>query len=322
MRKHMALSLKICTLLFLGMMTLLPTSCSKGTKAEQPQSAVLQENDSALGEGKYVLLGKYLNKPILWKVIAISEDGRAILFSEHILTFKAFDAAESGDATPGRGFSRATLGSNRWANSNLREWLNSSEKKVAYSTQAPVKAAISDGANAYADEPGFLCGFSENERKLLLDVTYKVSLSKEDQGEAEGGADALVWRGGTPLKAASNESSVAYEEVTDKVFLLSIQEAGELLEAKGMEWRRSACAEAKKQAGTDNMLAGDTYGYYLLRTPHGEDGTHISFVYDNGTVGYFPSFTGKLGVVPAVAVSLDCCISSGKGSIEKPFVLE
>ncbi len=126
--------------------------------------------------GDYVLFGKYLGNPILWRVINI-ENGSPLLFSEKIISIKAYDAAESGmyyrtGSNPyTRNEARQKYGSNQWENSNIREWLNSSDAKVKYTTQPPTKAAVSQ--NAYDAERGFLSNFTEAERNAIKPVTHK-----------------------------------------------------------------------------------------------------------------------------------------------------
>jgi hypothetical protein len=90
---------------------------------------------------------------------------------------KAYDAAESGVRCEEGGnyttnIDAQKFGSKIWKTSNLREWLNSDQTEVKYSTQPPVATAVLNGANAYADEPGFLTHFTKAERKNLLPVAH------------------------------------------------------------------------------------------------------------------------------------------------------
>jgi hypothetical protein len=58
-------------------------------------------------------------------------------------------------------------GSNRWYNSNLREWLNSNDLSVNYTTYPPVKKALRYEFNPYDKEPGFLTNFTDLERSVI-----------------------------------------------------------------------------------------------------------------------------------------------------------
>ena len=186
---------------------------------------------SAVKLGDYVYFGRYLNEPILWRVININSDGNPVLFSEKIITYKAFDAAESGvHNETGGPYSNdqyhQMCGSNNWVYANLREWLNSSSQSVKYSTQPPIMDAVV--LNPYANEPGFLNNFTLTERSLIQQVNHRVCcLDYDDQQEKDGGNELLDDIGGIPSQAISNEATAIYKNVTDKIYLLSIQEVAE-----------------------------------------------------------------------------------------------
>lgn len=107
--------------------------------------------------GDYIQFGKYLGKPILWKVISNDKDGVTIM-SDKIICFKPFDAAESG--TFG---ALGEFGNSDWGKSNLREWLNSEDELVKYSTVPPISKALFRATDAYDKEPGFLSNFTREE---------------------------------------------------------------------------------------------------------------------------------------------------------------
>ena len=121
------------------------------TAANHPPARV----SVTLKEGDYVLFGRYLGEPILWRVIAV-EGGKPLLFSEYVLCFKAFAAC-----------ARPPEASGDWRSSALRQWLNSPRAAVPWSGDPPTAANIYEGRNAYAREPGFLYGFSAGELALI-----------------------------------------------------------------------------------------------------------------------------------------------------------
>ena len=127
-----------------------PAPAERHSKAKA-RNITLQAND-------YVLFGSYQGEPILWQVLRIQE-GKPLLWSSRILCFKAFDAAGE-DAALHRGADFAAQGSNRWADSSLRQWLNCVEQEVPWSHCPPAAQNVLDGLNPYADEPGFLAGFT------------------------------------------------------------------------------------------------------------------------------------------------------------------
>lgn len=135
-----------------------PAPAERHSKAKA-RNITLQAND-------YVLFGSYQGEPILWQVLRIQE-GKPLLWSSRILCFKAFDAAGE-DAALHRGADFAAQGSNRWADSSLRQWLNCVEQEVPCRT-ARLPHRMCWTGEPYADEPGFLAGFTAQECSLLAE---------------------------------------------------------------------------------------------------------------------------------------------------------
>lgn len=109
-----------------------------------------------LQEGDYLLFGRYLEEPILWRVISM-EAGKPLLFSERVLCFKAFAACEN----PLEGLSD-------WQGSALRQWLNCTESHVPWTGTPPESANVYEGYNGYAEEPGFLSNGNFSGAELAL----------------------------------------------------------------------------------------------------------------------------------------------------------
>lgn len=130
----------------------------------------LSENEGAVSfkKGDYVLFGRYLGEPILWKVVSV-EGGRPLLVSERILCLKAFDA--SGNCAAHTGKDTVKFGSSAWETSTLRTWLNSAEENVAYPNAVPSADNIHEGYNAYDGEKGFLHSdnFSAEALEMIAD---------------------------------------------------------------------------------------------------------------------------------------------------------
>lgn len=120
-----------------------------------------------LRKGDMVVFGAYRGEPILWQVLRI-ESGRPLMWSSRILCFKAFDAAGAA-AGFHEGPDHTAQGANGWADSTLRQWLNSAERAVPWSHCPPNAQNVLDGMNPYAEEAGFLTGFQAAERALLAE---------------------------------------------------------------------------------------------------------------------------------------------------------
>ena len=273
--------------------------------------------------GDYVQFGQYLGKPILWRVINIDSKGSPMLFSEKILCIKPYDAAESGIyyRTGSNPYTadeaRQKFGSNEWENSNIREWLNSSDTKVTYSTQPPTKAAVSQ--NAYVDEPGFLSNFSEAERNAIKPVTHKAILAEVDKGKRDGGTEINIYNENI-ISSVENFETSYYKNVTDKVYLLDIKEFHDYVYKRGFEYTKKPTKEAVNNSEYKyKILDPNTYWYYWLRLPCAKQSSYVrhvdsdNFVYSSNA-NYYSG-----GVVPALNLKSGSYIS-GKGTINDPYI--
>ena len=107
--------------------------------------------------GDCIQLGKYYGQPIVWRCVAIDENG-PLMLSDKILCLKAYDAKGDSDYhyVPGTFSSiRKQYGSNCYADSNIRQWLNSTETQVSWTHDEPSTPNVL-GGNAYKSESGFL----------------------------------------------------------------------------------------------------------------------------------------------------------------------
>ena len=149
---------------------------------------------SSLKVGDFVELGQYENESVVWQVVSIDADGNPLLFSRRILTIKAFDASGSQYDDDGYYNFEKYYGSNRWETSTLRKWLNSDDKLVNWSLNAPDDENVFNGEKPYNTESGFLhnSNFNTKEKAIIKETTYTT-----DEGV----------------------------QLNDKVFLLSTEEA-------------------------------------------------------------------------------------------------
>jgi len=188
------------------------------TRAENREQQVRSDS---IDLADTVTLGSYNGEPITWKVIYLSEDGsQAVLLTEHIITMKAYDAAGStrfnfdngidywryaSEDFEDKALEAKVRGNNDWNSSNIRTWLNSDRQNVDYGENPPISSAMSELKNGYDHEAGFLSGFTEEEKAVLL------------QAEVETKSNMLL-----------QENS---QTTLDRIFLLSMEELDWLTEA-------------------------------------------------------------------------------------------
>ena len=146
---------------------LVPNVLMHGQEAEAAESVKI---------GDYIHFGKMYGVPILWRVIHIDADGNAMLFADRSLTIKAFDSAGDYHTDEMRKF----FGSNNYIDSNIRQWLNSSNTNtgkdlINWTQNDPTAANMWSGFNAYHAEKGFLAegNFTAGEVSLLKSVANK-----------------------------------------------------------------------------------------------------------------------------------------------------
>lgn len=255
--------------------------------------------DTEISVGDYVTLGSYDGEDLKWQVIHINDDGSAMLFCDRIVDRMAFDAAESG--TDGLGTGKWAYGSNRFYNSNIREWLNSDEETVVYSTTKPLLDALQyledfEGtvlSGLTEEAPGFLYGFTDAEEAALVDWKYLVD-TKQTFSIGE---------------LPESFGSVYIETMSSKVFLLSLEEYTTYVDGQGL-----------------NGFKKDSTGerdYYWLRTPDGAIDVQVATIDDDGYVFKTTANYSYTGIVPATVVDLsNYPILSGNGKVSSPFTLD
>ena len=178
---------------------------------------------TGISVGDYIVMGMYNDEPIIWRCISADENGQLML-ADKILSLKAFDA--SGDDLTGshargdEGY-RAIAGSNYWADSNIRTWLNSDAAAgniVWPCGNAPVTDEVTRFQNYYETEAGFLTNFSIDERKLIKSVSQKSILDAQEYTDMSSyGTEAFKYN--IAMSDVMQNYDAAYSEtVTDKVF--------------------------------------------------------------------------------------------------------
>ncbi|TCT17064.1 S-layer family protein [Natranaerovirga pectinivora] len=291
-----------------------------------------QQAKSTFEIGDYIEFGRYNGEPILWRIIHIDDEGAPLLWSENIITYKPFDSALSGEfgvTKSGKDLwnnrisstekeRREAYGSNRWSTSNLREWLNSEDFNVNYTTHPPTESAVI--RNAYSHEPGFLSHFTYEERGAIKYVTNKTLLSEIDQYLANGGSEYHEYEHELPQEAVTNYDSAYFEWVVDQVFLLSIKELADYVDARGYRRFKSPTSKALEKDEGDRFREPGFEDYYWLRTPLTAYATDVRSVCVFGSVSEVQAFHYEIGVAPALYLNPNSVISTfGLGTKENPY---
>jgi serine/threonine protein phosphatase PrpC len=287
----------------------------KTTKKVIPNKQELKTISWKIGD--VVQFGKYREQPLTWRVIQLDETGNPLLFSEYIVTDKAFDAAgekHSGD--------RKSYGSNYYADSNLRQWLNSAEEQINWKQNAPLVSGLQEGRNPYENEPGFLAeaNFSSMERGLIVPRKHMVILTETDQGKRTEGGETHLFEANID-KAVANGDRAYKQEVTDQVFLLSIQD---VVFVKNL-------IDDQTEKFTKDFLLGKKQGAskfpdYWLNSAQGDTNHQVRIVDRYREISNKAPNKGEVGVRPALVLdakaSASHIASQGTGELDKPYVIQ
>jgi hypothetical protein len=197
-----------------------------------------------------------ISGPIVFEVVGVNhhtsdEHQQTItLMTKNIIRNAAFDANEPNNT------SSRKYGNNRWSVSNIRQWLNSDGAANEWFTpqheydEAPTIDKVSYEAGAYADEPGFLAGFSADILQHFTDITNITAVPEIDGG----GSDTTV----------------------DKVFLASYTEMG-FGEIEGIAEGSHLDKMFRDEDSRIKQLNGSKHDYWM-RSPHIFTGNMVNYV--------------------------------------------
>lgn len=276
--------------------------------------------------GEFVQMGTYdinedgIAEPIKWRCVAFEkvtgtdENGNPIIDStqtsityregylplmiaDNSICEKVFDAGgDNISSSHGRSENRAAQGSNYWADSNIRDWLNSSDtaENITWTckNQPP-----------YADEAGFLSNFTAEEKAVMNTVTQKSILTTFDKDiEGAAGSESHIYNNSVS-DVVQNYSKAYSEQVTDTMFLLDVQQVKNVY---------------------DNL--GDYYEpyyhpiYYWLRTPNANHDYLARVAFLSGEVNEYLVGSDKVGVRPAFYLN-PSAVLYGEGSRYYPYTV-
>ncbi len=269
--------------------------------------------------GSYVQMGTYNGRPILWrcvafeKIIGTDDNGNPItdstnttieyrdgylplMLADNAIDQKPFDAIGSNTGgSHGRESTRATNGSNYWADSNIRDWLNSSAAagNVVYTC---------GNEPTYADEAGFLSNFTDTEKSAMKTATQKSILTNIDKDFTDAAGSETLRYNDSVSEVAQNYHYAYSELVTDTMFLLDVQ-----------------------QLKTVYHNTGDYYEplghilYHWLRTPMSTHDYLVRIAFCSGEVVSYPAYASNIGVRPAFYLNPSSEFICGEGTFQKPY---
>ena len=297
---------------------------------------------ASINIGEYVQMGTYYGKPILWRCVDIDENG-PLMLSDRIICLKAFDAA--GDNTSGshgrgyyengtQGYYRQNCGSNYWADSNIRDWLNStaSAGNVVWSCgNPPDNEHVYEGYNDYADEAGFLSNFTESERKAIKTVTQKSLLDGYEHSDSSNIINENYHRysGFIKYDVLQNYDMAYSEQITDKIFLLDIKQINEVYNNRdilGDEYYAGIPTEEAlaNSEYKDSRLNSNSQWASLLRSPSANSNSFWIRGFSSANSSFEgPSFRGDNGVRPAFYLDTGkTTFISGSGAEGNPYIID
>ena len=266
---------------------------------------------SNLAVGAKVRFGKFqVNtedaQPIVWTIVAKNHqctpaypENAITLHATEILDLRCFDAKEPSNSNSDRN----TSGNNRYSVSNLDQWLN----KDAAGGKWYVAAHSADHApdttegtgnygTQYAARPGFLNGFTDDEKAAILTTTIRV--------------------------VKPSVEGIGYEDIARKVFLPSTTEVGLDNEndiSEGTAWGYYT-SDALRVASLTTQCFTHTISkskptdkanpwYWWLRTPHYLTSRSCRHIKIDGTYLSQYAYSGNYGVRPALNLSSSLLVS-------------
>lgn len=159
-----------------------------------------------------------------------------------------FDAPENNSEHPNPITARKSQGNNRWAFSNLRQWLNTD--KPANEWYEPQHEF--DNSPNYANQNGFLYDWTDYEKSILVPKTNRVLLDDNDGG--------------------------GYEEVIDKIWLANMHEMH-------FNWDEQWEGCHEFEGFSDNESREFNTNYWLIGINGANSASNVRYVNSSGPLG-------------------------------------
>jgi chitodextrinase len=289
--------------------------------------------------GDYIQFGKYNNAPIIWRVIHRDLNGDPILFSDRILSLKAFDAPGSyhPNGLYSFGFygdmSRYYWGSNYYPDSNIRQWLNSERNLIDWIQNDPNSNNLCFNCNPYSFEKGFLAdgNFTLTERSYIKPLENKVILSKEDWNKKDGGHEEHIIDESISNVIKNYDNSI-HKNITDSVFLLSVKQIKEwVYDNRSVLGNNYHISKPTPEAVVQSRYKNSTYlnsnsnWSYWLSTPWAAKPDCVRVVKSDGSIDYYQqsAYGSSKGIRPAVKLNISSIIlkHEGSGTLSDPYII-
>ena len=222
-----------------------------------------------------------INSPIIFEIVGVNHHTSVeyqhtiTLMTKNIIRHAAFDANEPNNPD----LDRKYLGNNRWSKSNIRQWLNSSgaanswfTSQHKYDTAPDVKNVGYTKSGTYANEPGFLTGFSDDVLQHFTDITNKTVLCDAD--------------------GCGSETTI------DRVFLASYTEMFGLNNSGISEGRHLSV----RYPDNNSRIKSGAFGWYLMRSPSVYNSFNVRYVYGDGYDNYGNAYNGSYGIAPLIVI--------------------
>jgi hypothetical protein len=307
--KTIARWLKLSAGLFL--ITLLFSISNTFSKTTEAAADGRQLISSVSGTGTYLRFGRYGGEDLLWQVID-NDNGRIMLIADKIICFREFDTREESS----RNMERKEFGSNDWETSDIRTWLNSDNETIQYKRAPEAAAEVWQMQGSYNAVPGFLYGFTKQEKDMIGTVPHKSILSIYDLHKKEGGSSYYLWTNCISLLMQNFERAYC-QTVSDRVFLPDVREMKECVFDNGLKYRKKALSQAAQKIG----ISSRQYVNYWLRTPYAARASFVRTIGSDGYVYYKDANCSNMGVLPVLCLKPGCVAAGGDGSFDDPFRL-
>lgn len=149
-------------------------------------------------------------------------------------------------------------GSGYWTSSNIREWLNSDSVNVNYTSNPPTNDNM--GGKGYDTEPGFLNGFSQEEKNAIAITERRVlvpDMYALGRDGGSGGPPHANNYGGSMLSSyeanvISQYKNYGYRKDLDKVFFLNNSEVYWYMFRRDYSFSKDLTPEAKRKHNTSS----------------------------------------------------------------------
>lgn len=273
---------------------------------------------SNLAVGSKVKFGKYQVKtaeaqPIIWTIVAKNHvstpaypSNSATLHAAKIIDLRCFDAKEPNNTA----FGRRDYGNNRYAVSNLNQWLNSRAAANAwYSSQhsydhSPNSSVYVNNGTQYASKAGFLSLFSDDEYNAILDTSILTAKPTEDGG----GSETIVTKVFLPSKTevGCGQENFISEGVAWKYYESDSSRMGYLTTQCFDNTASSSKPDSKDEAWLWWLRSADYSMTSNIRTIDTDGGAITKNAY-NGSVGVRPALNLSSSLLVSDTTDSDGC---------------